>query len=386
MSRTRAFLILLLANVAATGAVYAGAFIPSGLNPRPGFDVVYRHWDGPPYVVVAKSLYDPLDEVWRHYGRRYGQNWGAEDHAAHLILYPLSVRAMAPIAGYWNALLLATFLYTTAALWVLYCLFRDFGLVSQPLWAALAFVVFPPRWLLVHSIGASEPAFLLFLLGAVYCYRRRWLWAVGLLGALAGVTRIYGILLLPAFVLCEIVRVGGAEDWEPRAMISAVHRRELAVACGWLLLIPALLAIHFGLYHFRLGSFWAYFDQNASVLTAIPFWRMYGPMGYGNVLLHFFLLYGVAWCWVQGHRDLAIVSSALLVPNFFVTLHDLGRFLIPVYPLLLFAPFDFLWQRRESRFALAACLPMIYAYTWGSLPRNTLHPRIYESLASFLSS
>jgi len=386
----RPTLVLVLANVASILAAWAIAFVPLHGEPAPGLAAVHRAWDGPPYVVVAKSLYDPSSEVWEHYGKKFGlDEFSARSHATILAVYPLTIRALSPVFGYFNGMLVATIVFSSLCVVVVYRIFVEFRMVADPFWSSLAFVFFPARWLIYHSIGATEPPFLLFILCSFYFYRKRRFALVALFGALAAVTRIYGVLLFVAYLAAEIDRArrgASGEDATVRGPDAALGTRSL-----WLLVIPAALALHFAFFAARLGDFWAYFRVNAEQMSPIPFLGIFRnafsdpPTAYGSALLLAAVFYGLVWQWREGHRDIVFLSLAFVVPNLFTLLADLSRFLVPVYPFLLFAPFDALWRRREAKWAFALALPVTYAYAWASLRSNALNPVVYDSLREYLA-
>jgi hypothetical protein len=336
--------------------------------------LIHRYWDGPSYAAVAHSLYDPTDRI---YAEVFGDTFGIR---VNLPVYPLAVRALAPIFGYLNGMLVATFLFACALSCVLYRTLKEFNLVAEPLWCAAVFVFFPPRWVIYHAVGASEPPFVLFILCAFYCYRKRALGWCGLFAGLAAISRIYGVLLLPAFLLAELAR----SDRTVRGTIR------LAVS---LLPIPLFLAAHFAFLKFRVGSFWAYFDEHSNKMSWVPFRGIFdagltreASEGYGTAVLFMAVAYGLIWLWRKRERDMFFIAALFTLPNVFTVLSDQGRFMAPVYPFALLVPFGDLWSRKEAKWALLAALPATYAYVWASILVNTLPEDAYAQLRAILES
>src|SRR5262249_13111471 len=146
-----------------------------------------RYWDGPPYLYVAKTLYQvPEDHPFVPYDlpRAYFAN--------HLPLYPLLVRALTPLAlgSYPAALLLATLATSVAAAVLFYELLVRWQLVASPLWTAPLFCVLPPRWVIYHAVGATEPLFFCCVFAAFLALRAERPWLVLLASLAASLTRI----------------------------------------------------------------------------------------------------------------------------------------------------------------------------------------------------
>lgn len=137
-------LALAAINIVATLAVY----LPFINN----FEVIYRYLDGPLYMYVAKTLYvmpavTPFNLPDFYY-------------ACHLALYPLLIRAFS-FMGYDRSMLFVAIAASTLATMVFYQLLKEFKYSVNPFWASVVFIFFPSRWLLYHSVGASEPLFIL---------------------------------------------------------------------------------------------------------------------------------------------------------------------------------------------------------------------------------
>ena len=240
-------------------------------------------------------------------------------------------------------------------------------------------------------IGPTEPPFLLFVLLAFYFYRKRKLGLVGLFGGLAAITRIFGILLFPAFLLAELARVYRESPDDPSLRARALLRSGATTSLA-LLPIPIILSLNFTVYHFRLGDFWAYFTENARQVSGLPLIGIFKhgisqPADtYAMALLFLPVVYGLAWYWRRRELDLFFLVFFLAAPAVFTYLDDTTRFLAPAHAFVLFAPFDRIWARPEAKWAFWLSLPLIYAYVWGALLANLIPLPIYESLCEFLAT
>ena len=115
---------------------------------------VYRFWDGPNYLTVARTLYriapdNPLLAYVYHAGF----------FASYLPFYPFCVRVLA-FAGYERALLLASMLASVVAVLLFYRLARDVWKLRSPEFLSLVFLFLPPRWILYRSVGATEAVYM----------------------------------------------------------------------------------------------------------------------------------------------------------------------------------------------------------------------------------
>jgi hypothetical protein len=70
------------------------------------FDTVLRHWDGPLYIIPAKTLYDINNPLIQENILGLGDKY----FAAHLPGYPLTLKVLAPFVGYPRATVVATLL------------------------------------------------------------------------------------------------------------------------------------------------------------------------------------------------------------------------------------------------------------------------------------
>ena len=158
---------MVVVNVLATLLVYIPLYENQDGYLRIAFsglslDNIYRYWDGPLYMVVAKTFYNvgsPEINAFADLAPGY--------YAAHFPGYPATIRLFAFVFGYANGMIAATMAATSLSLWVLYLLLKDLGLGDKALWLGLVFVFLPPRWLIYHSVGAAEPLFILEMLAFI---------------------------------------------------------------------------------------------------------------------------------------------------------------------------------------------------------------------------
>ena len=128
-------------------------------------DLLVRHFDGPNYMVVAKTFYTPTEV-----NPMPGYIGTPRYYAVHLPLYPAAVRMFAMAVGYPGGLLLATAFFgaLSAAAFVLYLETIRPG--AAWLSMLLAFLLLPPRSLLYRAIGATEAPMALFTLLVAWAF------------------------------------------------------------------------------------------------------------------------------------------------------------------------------------------------------------------------
>src|ERR687890_1623004 len=171
---------------------------------------IWNRWDAPHYLDIARTGYvaGGVEARW----------------IVFFPLYPWLVRAAAFVLRY--ELLAAFFVSgvaSVAAGLLLYRLARADGEPEEVARAAVFYLLIFPTAYFLH-IGYNESLFIALALGAFLAARgRRW-WAAGLLGGLAALTRVNGVLLLPALAF---------EAWDEYRTTG----RRTRVEWVWLLLV-----------------------------------------------------------------------------------------------------------------------------------------------------
>jgi hypothetical protein len=333
-------------------------------------DKVCRYWDGPPYMYVAKTLYDvPEDHPFVPYGlpRSYFAN--------HLPAYPLLIRALSlvTLASYPAAMLLATLVTSIAAAILFYELLVRWGLVQSPLWTALHFCVLPPRWVIYHAVGATEPLFFCCVFAALLALRAERPGLVTLFSLLASLTRITGALLPVVFLLIYAQR----REW----------RRAAAMPLAGL----GLVAL-FAWYRVVYGDFFAYFTwsmDEAGMISLEPFeiFRRYA----GSEKLHsvelyawMYILYGLGTLALWKRRELFTYSFLYFAFCTLITHQDLPRYLLAIAPFALLVAFDDVLARPACKAILPLVLYLDYTYVWRFLPSKLVSSGVYEKLLEAL--
>jgi len=154
-----------------------------------------RTWDGLWYRLVALETYAPVDEVARERGFGFAK-------AAFWPLFPWTMRAVSDltgistdVAGY--VIANVCFFIALILLYKLIELDFDDRIARGTLWAL---ALFPTAFF--FSAVYTESPFLMMVVGSLLAARRGNWWLAGAVGALAALTRSYGMfLMLPLAVL-----------------------------------------------------------------------------------------------------------------------------------------------------------------------------------------
>jgi len=129
--------------------------------------LLYQNWDGPAYVVIAKSFYDiPAIEKANTLG------FSPAYFAAHLPLYPLFIRLFS-FMGYYRSMVFVSQLFSLLFILVVYYLIRFLYPKVNALIISLSIIFLPPRWFIVSHVGSSEPVFLFFLSLSIFFFLKR---------------------------------------------------------------------------------------------------------------------------------------------------------------------------------------------------------------------
>jgi Gpi18-like mannosyltransferase len=168
---------------------------------------VWNLWDAPHYLDLAQYGYEATGE-----------------RADWLVFYPLFPWLTRLVALLFNDTLIAAFVVSTIASFVaaalLYRLARldhDDATANRAVWFL---ALFPTAYIL--HIGYTESLFLALVLGAFLAARsERWP-LVAILGALACLTRVNGLILVPALAIEPAIQLWRTRRFDPRPLWLAV--------------------------------------------------------------------------------------------------------------------------------------------------------------------
>lgn len=323
--------------------------------------IVYRVWDGPNYLTVARTLYDvkPENPLLAYV---YVPNY----FLVHLPFYPLLVRLFS-FLGYQHSLLFVSIAATCVAVLLFYRLGRDVWHFPSPGWLAFVFLFLPPRWLLYRSLGATESTYLALTLGAIFLFARGKIGRACALAGLATLTRIPGLMLAPAFGLYLI-------------------QKKSYRALPWVALIPLPLLGYFFFCYTKTGNLLEYFSRHSdktAQLVPFAFVSHFFELGLYHQV-EFYILLGLVYAVGTSRiRDLEVpflycfFEYVLLI---FIATEEWSRYFLVMAPFALMAGYRDILCSKSFKWIFPIFLLMSYVYCWGTLPINTCREDIYSHL------
>jgi len=319
-----------------------------------GFGPLYRNWDGPSYIVIAKSFYNPIliekfaviKELQQYY------------YAAHFPLYSVLIRAFSFI-GYYQATIVVSQIFTLLGALAIYELFKLLK-IREPLVLSLTSLIFTPRWFVVSHTGSSEPIFMFFLIMFLINFFKGKHLSGAIWAMLAQFTRSQGILIFAGIGLYYLYEFA----------IKRINFVELVKSVAQYLTIPIALISVFTLYYFQFGTFFAFFKALGSYgHLGTPF-RMFGFYNDSSiifpleVMIYLYLLYGIAVFKLISEKAYKLVAFAIpfFLPIPLLNHLDVSRYAIPLLPFVLIAYQHFFGQ-RYVKIAMILSIPatMVWA-------------------------
>lgn len=312
---------------------------------RYGWLEIWNRWDAPHYLDLARDGYVAA---------------GVE--ARWIVFYPLYPWLVRACAVVLRDELLAAFFVSGVASVAAGLLLHGLARLDEPEGTARAAVffllTFPTAYFL--HVGYTESLFLALALGAFLAARGgRW-WAAGLLGALAGMTRVNGLLLAPALA-CEALEQyrGGGRRWR----------------WEWLWALSA--GAGFGVY--LLINFRVFGDPFAFLEAQDDFWdkqltwpwagvrQTWGSMlgrgpaeslmvGWQELFFVLVGLGGTAWSWARLRTSYAVWMTL----NWLLWTSTSFVLSVPRYTLVMF-PLYVLFARAAARSPLAGALIVVWS-------------------------
>lgn len=337
-----------------------------GLNFSNGFNTIYRNFDGLEYVIIAKTFYSPEAIANLH------QSLPANYFASHFPGYSIVIALFAPIMGYLKSMLFTSVLFTVFAAWAFYFLVRDFKLSNHPLFLSLVFLILPARWLIVHSVGSSEPIFISFVILALYFFMKfeqtgkfTNIILSGTFGLLAQTIRPPGILLFIALSLYLL--------WRQKFSIIRIIGTGIP-----LLLIPLALLLIFTWYSISYQDFFAYFHSGDNIHLTFPPFQVFNKDQFwvGDIWLE-----DIVYIFILGFLGGVLLIKQKLYPMAFFVLtyltvstliahRDISRYLLPITPFVLIA-FEKVLTSKEFKIILPILLLATYLYAQNFILQNT---------------
>jgi 4-amino-4-deoxy-L-arabinose transferase-like glycosyltransferase len=331
---------------------------------EPSFLTIYKQYDGPLYIVPAKTFYNSkaIDNL--HLEVTSSNKY----FAAHFPGYPILIRLMSlirPIGdlAYLKSMIGVNLLSTIALVLFFYYLLKKFKLTKSPLILA-SLLLFLPRFLVVRSAGSPESLFMLLILLSLYFFEKEKYLLAGLLGGLATMTKSPGILLLGGYGLVFL------EKWF----------KERKIRWEWLgiLLIPLGLLAVFGIYAIQYKDFLAYFHSGDNIHLVFPysvfnFQKNWVGTAWLEDIVFYYFIYGLAIIYLKKskYRSFFYFGLVFFIATVFVQHRDISRYSLPLWPLTLIA-YEKFFTSKKFLIVFIILLPAIFLFAWNFLLFNTM--------------
>lgn len=340
-------------------------WVPFATSP----DLFARHFDGPAYLVVAKTLYQPTD---------VNPLPGYIRHPAyftiHFPLFPLGIRFFALFLGYPAGMAAATLAFAMASAAAFHLYARRVMPEAAPLVPTLAFLLFPARHTLFRALGSAEGAFALCVLVAAWAYHEERFGLAFAAAGLSAVTRVNGLLLIGVLGLLLLAR----REWKWAIGGGAASLVPFAALCGW--------------FFHLFGSPFAFLAVHGTKKTPFPFAEIAEKIQEGNwegaeLLVAWILLMalGAARLWAMGLRLESLVVFAHVALFALLRESNVPRWASPLAPFFLVVAFRELWTaRRVALVTLLSLGALSVGYAWHSTEQDVVSAPVYEHLLRFL--
>ena len=329
--------------------------------PSSGLATIVANYDGPLYLVVAKTLYNKAAIM-----ANYQFPLPTEYYTAHFPLYPLIIKFFGLITNYPYAMLMATLFSSMLAIYFFGKLIAQFVDKRDVLFLTFLFSVFPARWLIVRSVGSADPLFIASIIASVYFFKNKKYWLSGIWGALATLTKSPGILLFVSYAAYIIF------EYFKNQKISI--KKYLPT-----LLIPLSLIGVFTLYFFLTGDFWAYFHSGDNIHLMFPPFSVFNfsaPWAGTFWLEEIIFIYligavGVYKLLQKREYEIATFTAIFYFLTLFIAHRDLMRYTLPIVPFL-FVAFSNILVKKEAKIAFTIIIIPIYLFSLAFISQNVM--------------
>lgn len=344
------------------------------LNFSEGFNTIYRNFDGIEYIIIAKTFYDP------ELIASLPQSLPAGYYAAHFPGFAILIFLFAPIFGFLKSMLFVSVIFTITSAIAFYFLVKDFKLTTQPLFLSLVFLILPARWLIVHSVGSSEPVFIFFTVVTFYFFmkyeqtNKYWhILLAGLFGSLAQFTRPPGILIFISLGIYLLIKLIRSKKGDLLKNLIEIKIKYLPLG-----LIPLTLLGIFYWYSIIYSDFWAYFHSGDNIHLTLPPFPVFNKAQYwvGDIwledIIYLYIIGFLAGILLLKRRleTLGIFVLTFMTASILIAHRDISRYILPIFPFVLIA-YERLLTSKEFKIVLGLILLGIYLYSQNFIIHNT---------------
>lgn len=339
--------------------------------PLSGMATIVANYDGPLYLIVAKTFYDKAA-----ISTSFQFPLMPEYYAAHFPMFPALIKLFSIITNFPYAMLIVTVISSIVGLYFFHKLALKITTKNNALFLTFLFSIFPARWLVVRSVGSADPLFVASIIASIYYFKNKEFWKSGMWGMVAQLTKSAGILLFIGYFVYLAI-----PDLKLKLAISKskLFDRFNLKKTFPILLIPISLLLVFCFYQYRMGDFLAYFHSGDNIHLGFPPFQIfnYSAPWVGTswieeiVFIYLFGLIGIQKLFEKKEYEIASFASVFMFFLFFVAHRDLMRYSLPLVPFLLLA-FEEIITSKQFKIALIVIIIPIYLFSVGFISQNVM--------------
>jgi len=338
--------------------------------PTNGLATIVSNYDGPLYLVVAKTLYDKTAIK-----TNFQFPLSTEYYTAHFPLFPFLIKVFGFITNYPYAMLIVTLLSSILAIYFFQKLIDEYVDRKDVIFLTFLFAIFPARWLIVRSTGSADPLFVSAIIASLYYFKNKKYWFAGLWGLVAQLTKSPGILLFISYATYLILPVAKEKIEMTSKWLQNLNFRKTYP----ILLIPLGILIVFTVYYLAQGNFWAYFHSGDNIHLFFPPFQIFnysapwvGTFWLEEIIFVYMIgAVGVYRLFTKKEYEIAIFSAVFFAVTLFVAHRDLMRYSLPLMPFLYVAFSDVL-VKKEFKIAVAVIIIPIYLFSLAFISQNVM--------------
>lgn len=392
MKKIQRLLILAAISLIPTLIIWTAFFVRAksiwGIPlPQAGMATIVSNYDGPLYLVIAKTFYNPELIKWN-----FQFPLPVEYYAAHFPLFPALIRIFSVLMGFPYAMLFVTIAASILATYFFYKFIRQYQNEANSLFLTLVFSIFPARWLIVKSVGSAEPLLIAGIIASIYYFQNKKYLLAGLWGALAQLAKPPGILLFVAYLFAIFV---------PSVKNAITTNKNILKLVGikkyWpILFIPLSLILVFSLFGLQFKDFWVYFHSGDNIHLMFPPFSVFnysapwvGTFWLEEVVFVYLLgILGVLKLMTPFHSNKGDISASdavikekdsvvswftgiFIFSILFVAHRDIVRYALPAVPFIIKAYSNTL-VTKEFKIAFAIIIIPIFLFSLAYISQNTM--------------
>jgi hypothetical protein len=316
-----------------------------------GMQNILKNWDGPSYLIVAKSIYD--SEI---VGKLLFSGLPHEYFFAHFPLYPFLIRFF--------SIFFSNFFYTGLFVNLLFgfllnLLFYEFikEKAKKPLLLTFIFTIFPARFLITRAIIAPETLMVFFILFSLVFFEKKRYFLSSLCASFAVLTKIQALFLFPAYLFFFLEKIIKEKKRFDKSFI-------------WIFLIPATLFLLFFFYYLKTGDFLVFLkaQKQNQLYFNFPFSQFnyqgsWSGTGWLEDIVFYYLGLAILTASLFGNKQRSFFYFSFFYSLFlvFIPQRDITRFTYPLLPLFYYQ-FTSFFESKIIKIAFFLILPAIYFY------------------------